>query len=67
MPKYRVKSQPLGLLGTQPWPEVGETVEFAEEIGDGMVAAGILEKPEVKKPAKKVEKRPASRKGEEKR
>ena len=62
--KVRVKVQPSGLLNTQPWPEVGETVDLPDEIAEDMAKAGHVE---IVKAEKKTEKRPASRKGEEKR
>jgi hypothetical protein len=70
MAKYKVKVQPSGLINTAPWPAAGETVDLPESIGDAMVDAGTLESlSKAKKTAKaqKVEKRPATRKGEEKR
>lgn len=53
MPKYKVKVQPLGLLNSYPWPEVGESIELPKDVGDPMVAAGALEAPAA---AKKTEK-----------
>lgn len=70
MPKYKVLVQPSGLINGYPWPEAGESVELDEAVGASMVDAGHLEaaKTEPKKAAeKKVETRPASKSGEEKR
>lgn len=69
--KVRVKVQPSGLLNTQPWPEVGETVDLPDAVAEAMIGAGAVEavKPEKKAAAKpaKVEKRPAAKKAVEKR
>ena len=58
MTKYTVKAPPSGLFNGQPWPEAGKTVELAEEVGEGMVTSGILEKKGAAKPAKKAAKKP---------
>jgi hypothetical protein len=57
MPKYTVKAPPAGLFNGKPWPEAGATVDLADEVAEGMVASGILEKKAAaKKAEKKVEK-----------
>lgn len=58
MPKYRVTNRPTGLINAQPWPEVGDTIDLPEAIGDGM--GDFLERA-----AAKVEKRPTSTAGVE--
>lgn len=69
MPKYKVVVQPSGLLNGHPWPEAGESVDLDKSVGDPMVEAGHLEaaKAPAKAAEKKVETRPASKAGEEKR
>lgn len=59
MVKVRVLVRPSGCLNGRDWPEVGEVLELPAVVADGMVADGWLEV------VKKVEKRPAARKGEE--
>lgn len=58
--KVKVVKQPSGLINTQPWPEVGETVELPDTVAEDMAEAGWVE-------VLKVEKRPAAKKAEEKR
>ena len=60
MAKVKIVKQPSGLLNTQPWPEVGETVELPDVVAEDMAKAGWVE-------VLKVEKRPAAKKAEEKR
>lgn len=62
MATCRVKVRPSGLINGHDWPEVGGTLELPEAVAEDMAAAGWLE---VVKDEKKVEKRPASRKGVE--
>lgn len=64
MGKFTVKQQPSGCINGQLWPEVGEEIELDDAVGNDMVGAGWLEAVKAK-PAKKVEKRPASKQGEE--
>lgn len=59
MAKFKVKVRPSGLINGQEWPDVDEVVELDDAVGDGMADAGWLER------VKKVEKRPAAKKGEE--
>lgn len=62
MPKYTVKTPMSGLLNGQPWPGVGESVDLADELAEGMVDAGHLEKKAAaKKAAKKSETATASK------
>lgn len=58
--KVKIVKRPSGLLNTQPWPEVGETVDLPDVVAQDMAEAGWVE-------ALKVEKRPAAKKAEEKR
>lgn len=60
MAKVKVVKRPSGLINTQPWPEVGEEIELPDTVAKDMAEAGWVE-------AVKVEKRPASKKAEEKR
>lgn len=60
MAKVKIVKQPSGLINTQPWPEVGETVELPDTVAEDMAEAGWVE-------VLKVEKRPAAKKAEEKR
>lgn len=56
--KVNIKVRPTGTINGQPWPEVGETIDLPDVVAEGM--SDWVE-------AAKVEKRPASRKGVEKR
>lgn len=58
--KVKIVKRPSGLLNTQEWPEVGETVDLPDVVAQDMAEAGWVE-------ALKVEKRPAAKKAEEKR
>lgn len=55
--KVRIKVQPSGLLNSEPWPEVGETIDLPDAVAETMAGAGAVEI--VKAAPKKVEKRPA--------
>lgn len=56
--KVRIKVRPTGAINGRPWPQVGESMDLPEVVAEGM--GDWVE-------AVKVETRPASRKGVEKR
>lgn len=61
--KVRVLIPPTGIYNGRPWPAKGETIDLPDHVAEGMIGAGNVER--VEEP--KVEKRPASTKGVEKR
>lgn len=62
----RIIEQPSGLLNGVAWPAAGETIDLPDEVAEGMIGAGQVERvKEQAKPAKKAAAKPPS--AEEKR
>ena len=62
--KVRIVNRPSGLLNGRDWPDVGEELEVADEIGADLCSSGVGEpvvedKTEKAVPSKKAETRKA--------
>lgn len=61
--KVRIVVRPSGLVDGKDWPDVGEEMDLPDVVAEGMIGAGHVEAVG----SDKVEKRPASKRGVEKR
>ena len=64
MAKVKIVVQPSGCINGRLWPEAGETMDLPDPVAETMAGAGHVE---IVGGKGKVEKRPAARKGVEKR
>lgn len=63
--KVRIVNQPLGCINGQAWPEPGETIDLPDNIAEGMIGAGDVEKastPAKKSAVEKAERTPSAEK-----
>lgn len=65
--KVKIVKPPTGLINGREWPGVGEVADLMDAVAEGLIAGGYAEAAAVKAVDRKVEKRPASTKGVEKR
>lgn len=64
--RVKIVHRPSGLLNGREWPEVGESLDVLDVVGEGLIAGGFAEQVAPLKARKpKVEKRPAPSEGVE--
>lgn len=57
--KVRIVHRPTGCINGQVWPKAGGTIDLPNDVAEGMIRTGTVEKVGAEKVEKPVETRPA--------